>query len=179
MFSNNLFVGTELSGDQIIKKQTKLCDILTYYLNQPTSADLDSIIYEVSMHENSKTPKDGDLFFGISNINSGDIDGEYYMTKGHFHADSSKAEYYWGISGKGLLLLMDRDRNYTVHEVYPGSLLYIAGHLAHRLVNIGDDILSIGACWHSTSGYDYETIKNSGFPIRIFKDTNSYKTIII
>jgi hypothetical protein len=33
------------------------------------------------------------------------------MTKGHFHAIENRAEYYWGIEGEGILLLMDKKRN--------------------------------------------------------------------
>lgn len=170
-----------LSGNNIIHKKTFLKDIINYYHSKelPLSLDFNNITYEVFIHQSSKEQKEGDLLLGISNINPGTVNEEFFMTKGHFHVDQSKAEYYWGISGQGLLLLMDQNRNYSIQEVMPGSIHYISGNLAHRLVNTGNEILSVGACWHPTSGYDYDTIVQQGFPIRIFKEGNSYKIITI
>ena len=89
------------------------------------------------------------------------------MTKGHFHARRETAEYYWGIAGKGVLLLMDESGNCTVQAVEKGSLHYIGGHIAHRLINIGDEDLLVGACWPSDAGHDYGSIAGSGFPVRV------------
>ena len=89
------------------------------------------------------------------------------MTKGHFHAQSDRAEFYWGIQGKGMLVLMDRNRNTWAEEVYPGSLHYIGGEIAHRLANIGNEKLIVGACWPSDAGHDYEEIAKNGFSARL------------
>ena len=65
------------------------------------------------------------------------IHGECNMTRGHFHMDWDCAEFYFGISGTGLLLLMDEDGKAWAERVAPGSLHHIDGHLAHRLINTG------------------------------------------
>lgn len=90
------------------------------------------------------------------------------MTRGHFHEKREAAEYYWGISGNGLLLLMDEDRSHRVEAVSPGSLHYIPGWTAHRVVNTGDEPLRFGACWPADAGHDYDTIARDGFSARIF-----------
>ena len=109
----------------------------------------------------------GGLFFGASTIMPGKVGNEYFMTKGHFHSKSDRAEFYWGVQGKGVLILMDRDRNTRGEEVYPGSLHYIGGETAHRLANTGDENLVVGACWPSDAGHDYDEIAIHGFSARL------------
>jgi glucose-6-phosphate isomerase len=91
------------------------------------------------------------------------------MTKGHFHARRDTAEYYWGITGHGILLFMDEKRNVWAEEMLPGSLHYIPGNIAHRLINSGDSELTVGACWPSDAGHDYAAIVNAGFSARILE----------
>lgn len=109
----------------------------------------------------------GGLFFGTSTIMHGKVGDEYFMTKGHFHSKSDRAEFYWGIQGKGILILMDRDRNTWAEQVYPGSLHYIGDDIAHRLANTGNENLIVGACWPSDAGYDYKEIAVNGFSARL------------
>ncbi|HEY3372702.1 MAG TPA: glucose-6-phosphate isomerase family protein [Prolixibacteraceae bacterium] len=111
----------------------------------------------------------GGLFFGTSTLMPGKVGSEYFMTKGHFHAQSDRSEFYWGAQGKGMLILMDRDRHTWAEEVYPGSLHYIGAHIAHRLANTGDENLIVGACWSSDAGHDYLEIALNGFSARLFE----------
>ena len=111
----------------------------------------------------------GGLFFGASNIYPGKVCEEYFMTKGHFHAQSDRAEFYWGVQGKGMLILMDLNRNTWAEEVYPVSLHYIAGDIAHRLANTGQRNLIVAASWPSDAGHDYEEIAINGFSARLLE----------
>ncbi len=129
--------------------------------------DGSTVVYEVSSHMPVAEGTPGGLFFGTSRIHPGKVGKEYFMTKGHFHARRETAEYYWGISGTGLLLLMDENGGCAAQKVEPGSLHYIGGHIAHRLVNTGDQDLVVGACWPSDAGHDYGSIQQSGFPVRV------------
>src|SRR5208283_3896456 len=52
----------------------------------------------------------GGLFWGNSTVFPGKVGREFFMTKGHFHAQLDRAEYYATVSGEGLLLLMDVKR---------------------------------------------------------------------
>ena len=94
------------------------------------------------------------------------------MTKGHFHAKENRSEYYWGIEGAGLLLLMDKKRNTRAENMFPGSLHYIPGMTAHRVVNTGNCKLKFGACWPSDAGYNYETLFKEGFSKRVKRVNN-------
>ena len=127
----------------------------------------DTVVYRVqmSMEENEGTP--GGLLFGTSFVHPGRVGDEYFMTKGHFHAQQACAEYYWCWHGEGVLLLMDEAGRCTAQRLTPGSLHYIPGHIAHRLCNTGGEILAVGACWPSDSGHDYGTIARTGFTVRV------------
>ncbi len=59
----------------------------------------------------------------------------------------------------------------------PGSLHYIPGHTAHRVVNTGDQILKFGACWPSDAGHNYETITSQGFSARVKEIDNSIELV--
>ena len=115
----------------------------------------------------------GGLFFGVSHVNPGKIGNEFNFTKGHFHQSIDTGEYYWGIKGHGLLILHDLNAEEHVEEVVPGRVLYIPGKVAHQLVNIGDDVLSVGAVWQSISGHQY--FKSNIFSTRIIADGTGWK----
>ena len=126
-------------------------------------------VYRVQAHLPVAEGTTGGLFFGTTWIQPGTVGNEYFMTHGHFHQMADRAEYYWGLKGTGVLILMDEQRNGRAEYMYPGSLHYIPAYTAHRVANIGDDVLSFGACWPSDAGHDYEEIKDHGFSKRLIK----------
>jgi glucose-6-phosphate isomerase len=170
----------QLNGPGVKRSRKTLGDLAGVFANDSARAALppETLAYEVLMH--AAVPEDtaGGLFFGISLLSPGNVDGECFMTRGHFHAKSDRAEYYWGISGTGLLLLMTRDRACRVEEVRPGSLHYIPGETAHRLVNTGDERLAVGACWPSDAGHDYASIARDGFSLRVYRRLNGQVDLV-
>jgi len=158
-----------LKGDPVISQLRVLKDIASIFLEQEAVKLIppETIVYHVQswLPVDEGTP--GGLSFGTSTILPGKVGNEYFMTKGHFHAKSDRAEFYWGVQGKGMLMLMDRDRNTWAEKVYPGSLHYIGGEIAHRLANTGSENLIVGACWPSDAGHDYEQIATNGFSARL------------
>lgn len=131
--------------------------------------DPDTIVYEVFSYSEGNENKQGNLFWGLTILNPIYFEGECNMTRGHFHQDKNCAEYYFGIEGEGLLLFMNDKREMWAEKVLPGSLHYIDGRYAHRLVNTSDSELKVGACWPTTAGHDYASIENQEFPYRIYK----------
>ena len=130
--------------------------------------DQSQLVYSVQAHFPVPAGTAGGLFFGTTWIQPGTVGGEYFMTHGHFHELADRGEYYWGLSGNGVLILMDEQRNGRAEYMYPGSLHYIPAFTAHRVANIGDDELSFGACWPSDAGHNYDEIKKHGFSKRLF-----------
>ena len=158
-----------LKGEPVISQRRVLKDIASIFLDQEAVKLIppETTVYHVKswLPVDEGTP--GGLYFGTSTIMPGKVGNEYFMTKGHFHAKSNRAEFYWGVQGKGMLILMDRDRNTWAEEVYPGSLHYIGGEIAHRLANTGSENLVVGACWPSDAGHDYQEIAVNGFSARL------------
>lgn len=163
-----------MKGEPVVNQVRKLKDLKGIFLDNTAfgSMDQDQIAYSVQSWIPVPEGTPGGLFFGVSTIMPGKIGNEYFMTKGHFHAQSDRAEFYWGVKGKGMLILMDRDRNTWAEEVYPGSLHYIGSEIAHRLANTGEEPLVVGACWPSDAGHNYEEIAENGFSARLLEINN-------
>jgi glucose-6-phosphate isomerase, archaeal len=131
------------------------------------SMDQEKLVYQVQAHLPVKEGTPGGLYFGTTLIYPGKVGSEYFMTRGHFHANADRAEYYWGVQGEGMLILMDRDRKIWAEKMFPGSLHYIDSNTAHRTANTGIVPFIFGACWHSDAGHDYDVIARSGFSARL------------
>lgn len=166
-----LFVKNLLVGKDIIKSSRVINDLSTIF------ADKDALrlkspntpVYDVYSYLPAQEGTLGGLYFGITQIYPGKVGNEYYMTKGHFHSESDRSEFYWGLEGEGMLILMDRERNTWCEKMFPGSLHYIHGNVAHRVANIGNSFLSFAACWPSDAGHNYEEIANNGFSERLIE----------
>ncbi len=160
-----------LKGSTVHFQTRTLEEIANIFLDQQAVQLIpaQTVVYTVQSWLPVEEGTRGGLFYGRSTIMPGKVGNEYFMTKGHFHAKSDRAEFYWGVQGKGVLILMDRDRNTWGEEVYPGSLHYIGSHIAHRLANTGDTNLVVGACWPSDAGHNYEEIAIHGFSARLIE----------
>jgi glucose-6-phosphate isomerase len=165
------FLKNVLKGENVIHKTTYIGDLKGLYMDEKAIAEMpqDMPLYEVDAYLPVAEGTEGGLYFGITRIKPGKIGNEYIFTKGHFHAKSDRGEYYWGIEGEGMLLLMDRARNCRAEIVKPGSLHYIPAHTAHRVANTGDVLLSFGASWPSDAGHDYEEIFRNGLSARLLE----------
>jgi glucose-6-phosphate isomerase len=159
------FSGSQLTGNAIQKTVKTIGDLKAVFADEEAYGKLppEQIVYEVQSCHPVAEYTAGGLFFGITRIHPGAVGNEYFMTRGHFHKIENRAEFYWGMEGEGMLILMDRNRNTWAEKMYPGSLHYINGYTAHRTANTGNGILSFGACWPADAGHDYETIAKSGF----------------
>jgi len=167
----NLFIGKSLIGKKIEQSTRTLGDIRFIFEkgDQITLQQASRIAYNVSSYLPEKEGTPGGLYFGITNLYPGLVGDEYFMTKGHFHANRDTAEFYWGIEGEGVVILMDEQGNIKGEKMFPGSLHYIPGRMAHRVANVSDVSLSFGACWYSNAGHDYKTIEQKGFTARLKK----------
>lgn len=160
-----------MMGEPIINQLRQLQDIYGIFQDQEAmkAMNLETTVYSVQSWLPVKEGTPGGLFYGASTLMPGKVGNEYFMTKGHFHAQSDRSEFYWGVQGKGMLILMDRDRTTWAEEIYPGSLHYIGSDIAHRLANTGSENLVVGACWPSDAGHNYEEIAEVGFSARLLE----------
>jgi len=158
-----------LQGEDIIESRKYLKDLKGIFQNEDklSAMDGDTLAYKVQACMPVPEGKPGGLFFGNSTIYPGKVGDEYFMTRGHYHANTDTGEYYWCVSGQGALLLMDEQRNTRAEKMQPGSLHYIPGNTAHRVVNTGQEPLVFNACWPSDAGHNYDEIARNGFSARL------------
>jgi len=158
-----------LTGKTISESRKVYADLKMLFVEQQDVPLPDQEIYRVEWYAPAPAGKIGGLFWGVTHLQSGTVGDEYFMTHGHFHEDSSRDEYYIVASGSGSLLQMDRSGNTWAQEMPAGSISYIDGKHAHRVVNVGDEPLVFWACWGTDAGYDYDTIARDGFGLRVVK----------
>jgi glucose-6-phosphate isomerase len=129
--------------------------------------DPDTEVYRVRYWMPVPEGTSGGLFWGETILQPGRVGDEYFMTHGHFHAIRNRAEYYATISGTGALLLMREDGETWSQTMTPGTVHYIPGCIAHRVVNTGSEPMVFLASWPSDAGHDYSSIRTTGFGKRI------------
>ena len=149
--------------------QKQFKQMKSYYLNADGYSD-NMPLYEVYSFENDIT-NPMSLNYGLTVLHPLTINGECNFTRGHFHENLKCAEIYVCNEGNGLLLLMD-DKNCKIEKMFPGSIHYIGGMYAHRLVNTGNNDLKVYATWSPKAGHDYEKTIKHPFKYRIFKINN-------
>lgn len=164
-----------LEGNNVSEAVKKLGQLECIFANEEARQLMnpETIVYTVQVHEPVERDTEGGLLFGTTFLMPGKVADEYFMTQGHFHKIGNRGEYYWGINGNGILLLMDRQRNCRVEMMQQGSLHYIPADTGHRVVNCGNDVLSFGACWPADAGYDYLEIKTNGFSVRVVEENGN------
>ncbi len=156
-----------LRGETVRSSRKALGQVRGLYLQGATcTLSDDTVLYTVEWLAPGGM-QEGALLWGCTHLNPGHVGDEYFMTHGHFHANPSRAEYYFPVAGSGLLLRMERNGRTWTEEMIPGSVHYIDGRHAHRVVNTGHDPLVFWASWPGDAGYDYASIATEGFGLRV------------
>jgi glucose-6-phosphate isomerase, archaeal len=152
--------------------EKKLGQLKGIFQNQQAWQRLDpeTIVYRVWWWEPVPSGTEGGLFWGTTEIQPGRVGGEYFMTHGHRHIIRNRAEFYGTVAGSGKLVLSDGTGHTWFEDMTPGSLHYITGDAAHRVVNTGDVPLRFIACWPSDAGHDYEIAGGRGFGGQIIEE---------
>ena len=157
--------------------QRRLSDMRGMYADasaEETLAGDDPVIYEVFQADVPEFA--GELATCTTVLQPGKVGDEYFMTKGHFHAQRDRAEVYYGLTGRGLLLLAKDDETREI-EMAPGVAAYVPPHWAHRSVNTGDEPLVFLAVYPGDAGHDYGTIETEGFP-QLVVDRDGAATVL-
>lgn len=175
--SEAMFLDGIIQGENIESYQKNFDEVKYLYKNPKIKGN--PVVYEVYSFTKGNQTNIGNLIWGLTVLKPILINGECNMTKGHFHKNRDCAEFYFGIEGKGLLLLMNEFGECWAENVFAGSIHHINGKLAHRLVNTGDKDFKVGACWSPMAGHDYRVIEEHPFPYRILKEENEIKIIKI
>lgn len=120
----------------------------------------DRVVYDVTEFRPSAAP--GDLIFGVTRMDPGQVGAEFFLTRGHIHAKADQPEIYYGQAGRGLMLLEAPDGETRVVEIGPQAVCYVPPFWIHRSINTGDTDLVMLFCYPADSGQDYGIIGRSG-----------------
>lgn len=120
----------------------------------------EEIVYEVFEHKASE--QTGDLIVGTSIMKPGRVGDEFFVTRGHQHARSDRAETYYCLAGSGVMLMEAPDGSVRATPMTPQVMVYVPPHWIHRSVNTGPDTLITLFCYDSDAGQDYAIIERSG-----------------
>lgn len=101
---------------------------------------------------------------GLTVINSGTINKEFYMTRGHIHTKETP-EFYILLEGKGILLIQ-KDRSKSI-KLRKGEIFLIPEAYSHRLINIGNKKLKVLTIYYENAKPNY----NIKFKKRFFKNS--------
>ena len=142
-----------------------LGDMQGMYAAPVPEARLEEVVYRVN--EIPAPLAEGNLLSSTTTIEPGAVDGEYHMTKGHFHKQLDRAEIYVTLAGEGLLLMATEQGKHAVEPMRRGTVNYVPGGWAHRSVNVGVGPLVFFAAFPADAGYDYKTIEKRGFPVLV------------
>ena len=139
-------------------KTKKIKNVLKWYKDPNVKdSEKNKIVYQVFVKEFLP------LNIALTVINPGNVNGEYFMTKGHIHK-SPKEEFYVMLEGRGILLLQKGSKSRVIH-LKKGELVLIEKWYAHRLINTGNKKLEVLTVYHEGSNPSY----NIKFKKRFFK----------
>ena len=137
------------------------------------SSDNNPIVYQV--YRKSVPMVAGELLHCLTVIHPGNVDGEFFMTKGHYHVNDDCAEIYYGVKGAGLLLLQKGAETKCI-AMNPDVVAYIPAGWGHRTINISAaEPFVFFSIWPGDSGYDYQKSVDEPFIQKVFAENNSYQ----
>ena len=135
-------------------------DLRGMWADAPEEGDTRVVYRTYGMSGDLETPE---LLYATTVLEPGDVHGECFMTRGHFHVKAERGEWMLALSGRGQLVLRDREGAAWTEPMEPGSVHLIDGRLAHRVSNTGEVPLVFVVTWLADCGHDYETILREGF----------------
>ena len=90
---------------------------------------------------------------GLTIVNPGNVNGEYYMTKGHRHENPTK-EIYILQGGKGKLMVK-KGKVTKVIDMVKGKNYILPKNWGHRIINTGDKPLEVMTIYSKKAGRGY------------------------
>jgi glucose-6-phosphate isomerase len=158
-----------LTGAGVVETVRRVRDLAGVFRDEPARAALDqeTIFYRVQAWEPQPEGTPGAVCLATTFLEPGRVGDEYFLTRGHFHANEDCPEMEVVIAGRGALILMDRDRVTRIEELRPGSVHHVPPGMAHRVANVGSETLVFVSYWASETGHDYQTIREQGFSARV------------
>jgi glucose-6-phosphate isomerase len=159
----------ELTGDGVKESRRTIAGLAGYFRDEAarSALDPDQLAYRVHAYEPKPEGERGAVCCATTCLEPGLVGDEYFLTRGHFHANEDCSELEVTVSGTGLLVLMTWQRGTWTESMHAGSVHHVPPGTAHRVANIGDEPLVFVSYWPSETGHDYRTIVERGFGARV------------
>jgi glucose-6-phosphate isomerase len=139
-----------------------LSDLKGYFQKERDGDDVVYRVYGIPVPETNS-----EVMCSTTVLEAGDVAGEFYMTKGHFHTQRDRSEIYIGLEGEGRLVMATEEGEWAIEPMHRGTVNYVPGGWAHRSVNVGHGRLVFFAAYIADAGHDYHTIERNGFPVLV------------
>lgn len=154
------FVSGKIDGQCVSNTKRYYRDIKNIFDEIDPAKDAENpLCYEVF-----EVASGGDILFGNSILYPGKVNnGQFFMTRGHYHVDKTCGELYLCMSGEGCLMLQNAEGQCDEHFMKPGESVCLSGEWAHRTVNTGDVPFVCLYSYSAAAGHDYEAIIKSPF----------------
>ncbi|MBK8161227.1 MAG: glucose-6-phosphate isomerase [Rhodospirillaceae bacterium] len=123
------------------------------------ATEANPVVYDVADFRPSAAA--GDLIFGITRMSPGTIAAEFYLTRGHIHAQADRPEIYYGQAGQGLMLMESPDGETRIVEMAAQTICYVPPYWIHRSINTGDSDFIMVFTYPADAGQDYGIIERS------------------
>jgi glucose-6-phosphate isomerase, archaeal len=158
-----------LTGPGVVESTRRMKDLAGVFRDEAARSALnpEQILYRVQSWEPQPEGTPGAVCLATTFLEPGKVADEYFLTRGHFHANEDRPEMEVVISGQGALVLMDRERHTRIEEMRAGTVHHVPPGTAHRVANTGGDTLVFVSYWASETGHDYEAIRDHGFSARV------------
>jgi glucose-6-phosphate isomerase len=179
-FLTNGPTGSELRG-RSSRYERVISDLDGLYLDDRgfqalVAENPDRLVYWVDENQAGEQP--GALIVGMSALAPGDVGGEFFMTRGHLHARPNCAEFYYCVSGSGLLLMDNLEGNTSIAHLKPNQGVHVPGGWIHRSVNVGETTFTTVFAYDRDAGQNYELIERAGgMRKRIMRRGDSWEAI--
>ena len=151
-----------LNGEAITEVRRTVGDLNDYWDN-PAGVDPTQLLYTTQTYRADLDGTEGAVLIGNTVLYAGEVNGELFMTRGHWHTNRSRGELVVGVSGKGVVLLLDSEGASHELPLSPGQIQWIEGKYAHRTINTGTEPLVFLCTWPADCGHDYDVIGR--FPV--------------
>jgi len=163
--------------NKAIRKYKDMENFFKMYLTKDIKANLkEKTIYE--SYEIRLPKKNGNLSWCTTIIYPGDIAGEYFMTKGHFHKNDISAELYLCIQGEGYIIMQNHEGKFIDCKIVPGKAISVPPEWGHRVINSDkNNKLIFVAVYASDAGHDYAFIEEKGFKKLLISENGKPKFI--
>ncbi len=158
-----------LRGAGVTESVKTLRQLAGYFRDEAARAAMDpeTVLYRVQSYEPQPEGVEGAICCATTFLMPGRVGDEYFMTRGHYHAAQDRPEMEVTVSGEGVLVLMDENRQTRAEIMRPGSVHAVPPRTAHRVANIGTEPLVFVSYWPSETGHDYGEIVARGFSGRV------------